>query len=79
MQKRRMTVRENGRPFFPECFDRCGGNPKPGACADCDMTLRTCEKLAQYEETGLTPEGIERLKKTYNRLLMDYGKCKRGT
>lgn len=79
MEKRRMTARENGRAHFPECFDRCEGHPKPGACADCDFTHRTCEKLAAYEDTGLTPDGVEKLKKTYNRLLMDYGKLKRGT
>jgi hypothetical protein len=76
MEKRRMTAREKGVPYFPECFDRCGGNPKPNACADCDFTRRTCEKLAAYEETGLTPEGVEYIKKAYNRLLIDYGKMK---
>ncbi len=77
MEKRRMTSRENDRAYFPECFDRCGGSPKPNACADCDFTQRTCEKLAAYEDTGMTPEGVELLKKTYNRLLMDYGKLKK--
>ncbi len=76
MEKRRMTAREGGRAYFPECFDRCGGDPKPGACAKCDFTQRTCEKLAAYEETNMTPEGVLQLKKMYDRLLRDYGKIK---
>lgn len=79
MEKRRMTARGDHGAYFPECFDRCEGDPKPGACADCDFTQRTCEKLAAYEYTGLTPDGVERLKKINNQLLIDYGKLKRGT
>lgn len=75
MEKRRMTAREDGRAYFPECFDRCGGDPEPGACANCDFTQRTCEKLAAYEETRLTPEGVLQLKKMNNRLLIDLKKA----
>lgn len=79
MEKRRMTARENGQAYFPECFDRCGGDPKPGACANCDFTRRTCEKLAAYEETGLSPEGVLQLKKMNNRLLVDLRKAQEKT
>ena len=79
MEKRRMTAKSEAGYYFPECFDRCEGTPEPGACANCDMTHRTCAKLGAYEDTGLTPDGVLQLKKMYDRLLKDYGKLKKET
>lgn len=57
----RLTQRnptDNGY-FFPECFERCGGNPKD--CSDCDFNIRLCEALAAYEDTGLSPGQIHKM------------------
>ena len=46
----RLTRRENGRAYFPKCFD---GSPCDGSgCKSdhCDMINQVCEKLAAYED-----------------------------
>ena len=52
----RLTRRsDTGHAYYPRCFeDPCNGN----GCKfkDCLFDERTCERLAAYEDTGLTPE-----------------------
>ena len=55
----RLTKRgEGGHAYSPECFKepcgRCGCKKE-----NCEFLTRVCEVLCRYEETGLTPEGVE--------------------
>lgn len=55
----RLTGRnEMGGAYYPKCFkEPCLGM---GDCVDmnCEQQYDVCEKLAAYEDTGLTPEEI---------------------
>ena len=58
----RLTQRNKGNAYYPLCFrEPCKGE----GCKikDCLLDEEVCEKLAAYEDTGLTPEEIEELKK----------------
>ena len=47
--------------YYPRCFEEpCYG----GGCKikDCPFETAVCERLAAYEDTGLTPESVEALK-----------------
>lgn len=51
----RLTKRENGHAHYPRCFEEpCGGM----GCRteDCEFKTEICERLAAYEDTGLTPQ-----------------------
>ena len=53
----RLTKRENGHARYPRCFEEpCGGM----GCLieDCEFRVEICERLAAYEDTGLTPEDV---------------------
>ncbi len=52
-----------GNAYFPKCFEEpCNGC----GCQDddCDMG-EICEKLASYEDTGLTPDRIRQIDELY--------------
>lgn len=54
----RLTKRENGHAHYPRCFEKpCGGM----GCRteDCEFKVEICERLADYEDTELTPEEID--------------------
>lgn len=54
----RLTKRENGHAHYPRCFEEpCGGM----GCRteDCEFKVEICERLADYEDTELTPEEID--------------------
>ncbi len=54
----RLTKWENGHAYYPRCFDNpCYG----GGCVtrDCPFETAICERLAAYEDTGMTPEEIK--------------------
>lgn len=42
-----------------KCFERCGGDPK--GCEKCTENEKICQKLGEYEETGLMPEDVKDL------------------
>lgn len=50
----RLTKRENGHVHYPQCFEApcCGMGCK---IEDCPVKVEICERLAAYEDTGLTP------------------------
>lgn len=51
----RLAKRENGHAHYQRCFEEpCGGM----GCRteDCEFNVEICERLAAYEDTGLTPE-----------------------
>ena len=53
----RLTKRENRHAHYPRCFEEpCGGM----GCRteDCEFKVEICERLAAYEDTGLTPEEV---------------------
>lgn len=57
----RLTKRTaRGKPYYPPCFDRpkCDGKGYSKRCNRCDVELAVCERLAAYEDTGLTPEEV---------------------
>ena len=54
----RLTQWQDGHAYYPRCFEEpCYG----GGCKDRDCPFETaiCERLAAYEDTGLTPEEIK--------------------
>ena len=51
----RLTKRENGHAHYPRCFEEpCVGM----GCRieNCEFQVEICDRLAAYEDTGLTPE-----------------------
>ena len=51
----RLTKRENGHAHYPRCFEEpCVGM----GCRieSCEFKVEICDRLAAYEDTGLTPE-----------------------
>ena len=62
---KRLTERNkyDGGAFYPYCFriDTCGGD----GCTDpeCKFMEEVCERLAKYEDTGLSPKQIRKMKK----------------
>lgn len=62
----RLTARDrNGNAYYPLCED---GNCTNHKCCGINCELidtDVCESLADYEETGLTPENIRQMDKLY--------------
>ena len=60
----RLTEWNDEKPrnaYYPRCFEeQCYG----GGCKikDCPFETEVCDRLAAYEDTGLTPEEVERSK-----------------
>lgn len=57
----RLTKWKNGHAYYPRCFENpCYG----GGCVtrDCLFETEICERLAAYEDTGMTPQSVEALK-----------------
>ena len=53
----RLTKRGNGHAYYPRCFkEPCYGS----GCKikDCPFETAVCERLAAYEDTGLTPDQV---------------------
>lgn len=62
--ERLTAISENGKAYYPYCFreDTCDGCGSSEKCDQCELSLKVCETLAAYENTGLTPEQIRELK-----------------
>lgn len=63
----RLTARNKTSPkeaYYPYCFqnDTCNGQGPSDKCDKCPLTYHICETLADYEDTGLTPEQVMELK-----------------
>lgn len=58
----RLTERDErtGNAYFPNCFEGCDG-----VCGKCDHETDFCERLADYEDTGLTPKQIIQMDELY--------------
>lgn len=65
--------------YYVNCFDEsapCGGGMPGKACGECAFDRKHCEKLAAYEDSGLTPERAQELGKAEHegRIMMMSGK-----
>lgn len=63
----RLTARNERFPdetYYPYCFreDTCRGEGMSDKCDMCELPYKICKKLADYEDTGLTPDQIRELK-----------------
>ena len=57
---KRLTAWDKGNAYYPKCFEPpCDGM----GCENehCEFRYDKCKRLAEYEDTGLTPDGINRL------------------
>lgn len=64
----RLTARDNyGDAYYPHCFrvKECEGVGASERCNTCDFSVSTCEKLAAYEDLGLTPEQLKVVDQMY--------------
>lgn len=57
--KRLTADSDNGTAYYPYCFrdDTCGGMGIED-CSTCDFIDQVCQRLAEYERTGLEPEEV---------------------
>ena len=62
--KRLTAISESGKAYYPYCFreDTCGGCGSSEKCNQCELSLKVCDTLTAYENTGLTPPEILELK-----------------
>ena len=70
----RLTKRENGHAHYPRCFEEpCVGM----GCRieNCEFKVEICDRLANYEDTGLTPEEVSTLVKDWSDLCTIVGEC----
>lgn len=72
---KRLTQRSNfGTAYYPRCFEEpCIGD----GCKikDCLFDNTICERLAAYEDTGLTPEEVSAIVKEWSKLFAIFGEC----
>lgn len=71
----RLTRRSaTGHAYYPRCFEApCDGD----GCKirDCLFDNTICERLAAYEDTGLTPEEVSALIKDWSDFCTTIGEC----
>lgn len=66
--KRMCGFDREGEPIVEEdCYEHCEQMLDSGYCSDCAIK-EAFERLAAYEDTGLTPEEVEAVLKDYARL-----------
>lgn len=62
----RLTERnDRGSAYYPRCFEgECAGTE--GQCKkECEFNIKICEKIAEYEDLGVTPEQIREMDKAF--------------
>lgn len=68
----RLTKRgDTGHAYYPRCFEEACNR----RCEDCLFDETICERLAAYEDTGLTPEEVSALIKDWSDLCTTIGEC----
>lgn len=62
--KRLTAISDAGEAYYPHCYqaDTCDGGGTTEKRRDCEFEHQICETLAAYENTGLTPEEVEKVK-----------------
>lgn len=70
----RLTERDErtGNAYFPNCLEGCDG-----VCGKCGHETDFCERLAAYEDTGLTPERIIQMDKLYQEKCEELAKLRK--
>ena len=68
--KRLTAISESGKAYYPYCFreDTCDGCGSSEKCDQCELSLKVCETLAAYENTGLTPSEIIELSESVKKV-----------
>lgn len=64
----RLTARDNyGEAYYPHCFrvKECEGDGASERCNNCKFATNICERLAAYEDLGLTPEQLKEIDRMY--------------
>ena len=75
----RLTERNRYKAaYYPYCFKEytCDGKGASKKCDSCEFTTMVCERLAAYEDTGLTPEQILAMDEEYTKLAKELGEYK---
>ena len=62
--KRLTAISDAGEAYYPYCYraDTCDGEGETEKCRDCEFSQQICKTLAAYENTGLTPQEVEKVK-----------------
>ena len=69
----RLTEKYRGDDrYYMACSETCGSDMD---CMDCPTHDRLVERLAAYEDTGLTPEEVNTLQKDWSYLCTVVGEC----
>ena len=78
MKIKRLTERnKDGEAYFPACFSESGcGGMMDSDCSSCDITTQICERLAAYEDLGVTPERIRAMDSAYLKKCIEVNKLK---
>lgn len=77
MKIKRLTERnKDGEAYFPSCFGESGCGGMGGDCSNCDFTAQICERLAAYEDLGVTPERIRAMDSAYLKKCIEVNKLK---
>lgn len=59
----RLTGRDKGNAYILKCFEGDGCEDMDTTrCDCCEHDFAICDRLAAYEDTGLTPEEVNRLR-----------------
>ena len=68
--ERLTAISESGKAYYPYCFreDICDGCGSSVKCDQCELSLKVCETLAAYENTGLTPSEIIELSESVKKV-----------
>ena len=56
----RLTEKNDETYFYPHCFEKCNGAHE--TCSECEFDEKICTRIGEYEDTGLTPDQIMKLK-----------------
>lgn len=62
--KRLTAISDVGEAYYPYCYraDTCDGEGGTEKCRDCEFSEKICKTLAAYENTGLPPQEVEKVK-----------------
>ncbi len=74
----RLTARnEKGGAYYPGCFEEpcCGEGCK---IDNCELARKQCERLAAYEDLGVTPEQIREIDKLYGEKCRELAEVKKS-
>lgn len=65
-KERLTTANGDGTYHYPECFRRCEGMVD-SPCSLCDESLKRCDSLGRYEDSGLTTSELKEVARIIGR------------